>query len=69
MTVKAVLPVAPVWGEPPFPVKGPLNDLIAKQLVKFVQNRMEKIMTEPKKSKNIYIGKPVHRINPLKNQK
>ena len=53
MTVKAVLPVAPVWGEPPFPVKGPLNDLIAKQLVKVVQNRMEKIMPELKKSKII----------------
>ena len=51
MTVKAVLPVAPVWGEPSLPVKGPLNDLIAKQLVKVVQNRMEKIMPEPKNQK------------------
>ena len=55
MTVKAVLPVAPVWGEPPFPVKGPLNDLIAKQMVKDVQDRMEKIVSEPKKSKNISV--------------
>ena len=69
MTVKAVLTVAPVWGEPSLPVKGPLNDILAQRMVKEVQSKMEKFMSEPKKSKNISIGKPVHRLNPIKNQK
>ena len=54
MTVKAVLPVAPVWGEPSFPVKGPLNDILAQRMVKEVQSKMEKIMPEPKKSKKYF---------------
>lgn len=37
------------------PIKGPLNDIMAKRLVKDVQDRMEKIVSEPKKSKNISI--------------
>lgn len=69
MRVEAELPVAPVWGEPSLPVKGPLNDILAQRMVKEVQSKMEKFMSEPKKSKNISIGKPVHRLNPLKNQK
>lgn len=62
MRVEAELPAAPQhgrsapsWGEPSLPIKGPLNDILAQRLVKDVQNRMEKIVSEPKKSKNISI--------------
>lgn len=61
MRVEGELPAAtqhdrtPSWGEPSLPVKGPLNDILAQRLVKDVQNRMEKIVSEPKKSKNISI--------------
>lgn len=46
---------APQWGEPSLPIKGPLNDIMAKRLVKDVQDKMEKIVSEPKKSKNISV--------------
>ena len=46
---------SPSWGEPSLPVKGPLNDIVAKQLVKDVQGKMEKSMSKPQKSKNISI--------------
>lgn len=54
MRVEGELPAAPqhapsCWGEPSLPVKGPLNDLLAKRLVKDVQDKMEKLMSEPKK--------------------
>lgn len=62
MRVEAELPAAPQhgrsapsWGEPSLPIKGPLNDILAQRLVKDVQNRMEKIVSEPKKSKNISV--------------
>lgn len=55
MSTEAELPAGTKWGEPSLPVKGPLNDILAKQLVKDVQNRMEKIVSEPKKSKNISV--------------
>lgn len=62
MRVEGELPLAPQhgrsapsWGEPSLPIKGPLNDILAQRLVKDVQNRMEKLMSEPKKSKNISI--------------
>lgn len=55
MRVEAELPVSPSWGEPSLPVKGPLNDTIAKLRVKEAHDKMEKSMSEPKKSKNISI--------------
>lgn len=62
MRVEAELPVAtqhdrtpPSWGEPSLPVKGPLNDILAQRMVKEVQSKMEKSMTNPQKSKNISV--------------
>ena len=49
------LPANTQWGEPSLPIKGPLNDIMAKRLVKDVQDKMEKIVSEPKKSKNISV--------------
>lgn len=52
--MKNELPVAPSWGEPSLPVKGPLNDILAQRMVKEVQSKMEKFMSEPKKSKKYF---------------
>ena len=61
MSTEAELPVAtqhdrtpPSWGEPSFPVKCPLNDILAQRMVKEVQSKMEKFMSEPKKSKKYF---------------
>lgn len=53
MKVEAELPVSPSWGEPSLPVKGPINDIIAKLRVKEAHDKMEKSMSEPQKSKNV----------------
>ena len=55
MSTEAELPSSPSWGEPSLPVKGHLNDILAKRLVKEAQGKMEKSMSEPKKSKNISV--------------
>lgn len=55
MSTEAELPAGTKWGEPSLPVKGPLNDILAQRMVKEVQAKMEKIVSEPKKSKNISI--------------
>lgn len=52
--MKNELPVAPSWGEPSLPVKGPLNDILAQRMVKEVQSKMEKFMSEPKKIKKYF---------------
>ena len=55
MSTEAELPAGTKWGEPSLPVKGPLNDFLAHRMVKEAQGKMEKSMSEPKKSKNISV--------------
>ena len=55
MNTEAELPAGTKWGEPSLPIKGPLTDIMARRLVKDVQDKMEKIVSEPKKSKNVSI--------------
>lgn len=54
MSTEAELPAGTKWGEPSFPVKDPLNDILAQRMVKEAQGKMEKSMSKPKKSKKYF---------------